>query len=168
MSWQRPELVLWIIGCAWMLIQQIRVRRLVSAAGLSLLGFLLVLGVATVIFGVAATQQSGRLSAAAVAVMASTLPVAVLAGWLRSRTVKVWRSGSTLLRQGGIATVGLWVAWVAAHAGLDLWANRLSHGVLGSSTLWLAMFVSLVTQLALLTRRSRALPRVPDRVPSIV
>lgn len=157
MSGRNVELVLWILGAAWMVIQQLRVRRLVSVGGLALLGFLMVLGVATVLFGVAATRQSGHITVAAVAVMAASVPVAVIAGWLRSFTVRLWWNGRTILRQGGIATVGLWLAWVVVHAGLDLAANHLSHGLLGTSTLWLAMFISLVTQLIVLRHRSRGL-----------
>lgn len=145
-----------LVIVALILRRQLRTRPVRQSADLRLLGLLGVLGVLALTFGVKSVTDSHPLSPATVILLAVALVVATAFGALRARTVRVWRDPAGLaLRKGTAATVALWLASLAAHIGLDVWIDHTTGvGLLGPSTLYAYMAVSVGTQDLAVRRRA--------------
>ncbi|MFF7726599.1 hypothetical protein [Streptomyces sp. NPDC008001] len=153
------SVVITLVVAALVIRRQLRTRPVRARSTVVLLGFLGVLGAAAAAFGVASVVKEHPLGAATVAVVAVSLAVAAGFGVLRARTVKVWRApGGEAMRQGTPATTALWLVSVAVHIGFDKWIDHTTGtGLLGPSTLWLYVTVTLVVQWLLVRRRAAAL-----------
>lgn len=95
-----------------------------------------------------------------IAVLVGSLVVAAGFGAIRAYTVRLWRDGGVLYRQGNVVTMALWLVAIGAHFGLDLLINHTASGSgLASSALILYIAVSLgVQQVVLLNRAARGVP----------
>lgn len=109
-----------------------------------------VLGVVGLV-SVLSDAKSHPLSAGQVAVLVALLLAdAVALGAVRAFTVRTWRDGEQVLRQGSWLTVGLWLVGVAVHEGA-LAAVRID-----SSSLLLYVGLTLGAQRLVLDARARS------------
>ena len=98
--------------------------------------------------------EAHPLSATDLAVLAILLAGdAVGLGAVRAYSVRLWRAGESVLRQGTWLTLGLWVVGAAMHAAVD----GLDH--LGSGSLLLYLGVTYGAQRLVLRRRVAELER---------
>ncbi len=126
---------------------------------LLLLGFLGLLGILAFVFGVASVVKYHPLGATTIALTAASLVVAAGFGAARARTVRVWREPEgRALRQGTVVTTVLWLVSLAVHIGMDRWIDHTTEvGLLGASTLYLYLAVTLAVQSLLVRRRAAAI-----------
>jgi hypothetical protein len=96
----------------------------------------------------------------AIAMMVVSLVVAAASGAARAYTIRLWREGGVLYRQGNLLTVLLWIVGVAVHFGGDA---LLDHGGadagLASTSILLYLAVSLGVQRVVVNTRAKALGR---------
>lgn len=137
------SIVLSVAVLAFILYRQLQVRRAAPRMVLPLV--LLVLGVAGL------EQGSTRLTAAKLGILIALLALdAVGLGALRAWTVKLWRDGQDMLRQGTWVTVVLWLVGLGIHLAVDAVAH-----IPGSSTLLYLGVTFLAQQLVLQLRINR-------------
>ncbi|MFF1646174.1 hypothetical protein [Streptomyces sp. NPDC058240] len=139
--------------------QQLRVRPVRRNVSLIVPVVLGVLGAALIALGIASVVKDHSLTALFVVLLVASLAVAGLFGAVRARTVRIWREPQAeVLRQGAMATTGLWVASVAVHTGLALWIDHAAGtGSLGAASLYAYLAIGLGTQNLLVRRRAVAL-----------
>lgn len=127
----------------YLLVRQRQVRVLQTRMVLPLV--LIVLG----LVNVSAAMKSRPLSSGQLAVLVALLAGdAIGLGAVRAVTVRLWRQGGVVYRQGTWLTVGLWVVGVAIHEGSLLAAH------MDSSSLVLYMGATLGAQMVVLTSRA--------------
>jgi hypothetical protein len=146
------SLVVGLAVLALVLSRQLMVRRLTESYRLSV-----ILGV------VGAAEFAGFLKGhpgdpgGIVAAVAGSLALAALFGVARAVTVRVWRQGGQLMRQGTWLTGVLWILAVAAHYGYDdLVAGHLigkNGSSVGNATVLLYLVISLTVQQFVLRAR---------------
>lgn len=128
----------------YLLYRQRQVRPLQSR-----LLFPLVLGVIGLV-GLLSDTKTHPLSSVQVVVLVALMLVdAIGLGAVRAFTVRLWRDGDRLLRQGSWLTVGLWLVGVAVHEG------TLAVAHIDSSSLLLYMGLTLGVQRIVLEGRGR-------------
>lgn len=134
-----------VLVLVFILFRQLQVRPVTSRVLLPVL--LIALGVASE----ASYSHLHPVSGPALAVLAGLLVLdAGVLGALRARTVRLWRDGGQVWRQGTWLTVALWLAGLAIHVAVD----QADH--LGSSSLLLYLGITyLVQRLVLLSRARR-------------
>jgi hypothetical protein len=144
-----------VVVVAWLLWRQRKVRRVWPRLTLRLAVVLGVIGLAELL------TYTGRHHPTAEAIGILVLSFAVGAaalGALRGLTVKLWRTGPVVLRQGTWFTIVLWVVSLALHVAFGGWLDSL-HGQSGlasaSLLLWLA--VTYGVQKAVVHRRAEGL-----------
>ncbi|SHE56944.1 hypothetical protein [Streptoalloteichus hindustanus] len=157
------NVAVWLVVTALVVLRQLRprpIRRKPAVVTSVLVG---ALGVAGTAFGVASVTKYHALSAGTVALVLLTFVVAVAFGAVRALSVRVSHDETgRALRQGTVATVVLWLASVGAHLGMGAWIDHTTHvGLLGTSTIYLYVALTLWTQSGVLRRRAR-----PRTVPS--
>ncbi|MET9416342.1 hypothetical protein ABZY03_19580 [Streptomyces klenkii] len=150
------SIVIGIAIVALVIRRQLRTRPVHGKDGPVLLGILGVLGVLALVFGVASVVKEHPLGGFTIALVAASFVVAAGFGVARARTVTVWRAPEgQLLRKGAPATTVLWLVSVAVHIGLDAWIDHTTGtGLLGASTLYLYLAVTLAVQDLLVRRRA--------------
>jgi hypothetical protein len=137
------SIVISVAVLAYILYRQVQVRR--AAPRMVLPVVLLVLGV------VGLEQGSSRPTAAKLGILVALLALdAVGLGALRAWTVKLWRDGHDVLRQGTWVTVVLWLVGLGIHEAVDVIAH-----IPGSSTLLYLGVTFLAQQLVLQLRINR-------------
>jgi hypothetical protein len=163
------SLIIGLAVLALVLYRQLAVRRLSESYRLSVI--LVIIG--AVQFGQFLKGHPGNPGGVTAAV-AGSLVLAAVFGVGRAVTVKVWRQGGVLLRQGTWITAVLWIVAVAAHYGYDdLVAGHITGkngSSVGNATILLYLVISLtVQQFVLLARvkRQEAAGEVPDEGPQI-
>jgi hypothetical protein len=153
MTTNLTSIVIGVVILLYVLVRQVQKRPVRESRGPRLMLILLVIGVIDL------GQYVGRhpFNGTAIAVLVGSLVVAAAFGALRAYTVRLWREGGVLFRQGNVLTMILWVVAIGAHFGLDLLIDRTGGGSgLASSALTLYIAVSLgVQQLVVLSRASR-------------
>ncbi|KQV09912.1 hypothetical protein ASE03_26280 [Kitasatospora sp. Root187] len=96
---------------------------------------------------------------AGVAFLAAGLAVSVAAGFLRGRTMPMWRDVSGRLhRRGNRLTLLLWLATIAVKLGLGALAEVAFGEPFNANALWLGLGITLGTQQVALTYYGRRLP----------
>ncbi|MEV5379899.1 MULTISPECIES: hypothetical protein [Streptomyces] len=150
------SIVIGIVIVALVIRRQLRTRPVHGKGGVVLLGILGLLGVLALVFGVASVVKEHPLGGATIALVAVCFLVAAGFGVVRARTVKVWRAPEgQLLRKGAPATTALWIVSIAVHVGLDKWIDHTTRtGLLGASTVYLYLAVTLAVQDFLVRRRA--------------
>jgi hypothetical protein len=76
---------------------------------------------------------------------------------VRALTVRLWRNGDLVLRQGTWVTMALWIVGVAIHALVGALAD------ISDSTLLLYMGITLGAQQLIVQARARQPERLPQR-----
>ncbi|MFE7120569.1 hypothetical protein ACFU99_34585 [Streptomyces sp. NPDC057654] len=151
-------IVIGLVIVALVIRGQLRTRPVHAKGPVIVLGVLGVLGIAACAFGVASVVKYHPLGAATIALTAASLAIAAGFGAARARTVRVWRAPEgQALRQGTVATMVLWLVSVAVHIGMDRWIDHTTGvGLLGFSTLYLCLAVTLAVQNLFVRRRAAA------------
>ncbi|MEU9619798.1 hypothetical protein [Streptomyces sp. NPDC048155] len=153
-------LVIALVIVGFVVRQQLRIRPVRRNVSL-IVPVLGVLGAALIALGIASVVKEHSLTALPVVLLEvlASLAVAGLFGAVRARTVRIWREPrGEVLRQGAVATTGLWVASVAVHTGLALWTDHAAGtGSLGAASLYAYLAIGLGTQNLLVRRRAVAL-----------
>ncbi|MFJ2268676.1 hypothetical protein ACIO8F_20230 [Streptomyces sp. NPDC087228] len=154
-------LVIALVNVGFVVRQQLRIRPVRRNVSLIVPAILGVLGAALIALGIASVVKEHSLTALPVVLLEvlASLAVAGLFGAVRARTVRIWREPrGEVLRQGAVATTGLWVASVAVHTGLALWTDHAAGtGSLGAASLYAYLAIGLGTQNLLVRRRAVAL-----------
>lgn len=143
----------------WRVVQQQRVRPLRDLRRRKWFWLLCALALSSVLAGLATTPASARLGATAA--VTGICAIALGAGALRGRTIRVWRSApGQVMRQGSAITTVAWLSWCAVHLGLDRGLGLLvADPALSATTLYAGLAMSLAAQAAVLARRAtHALP----------
>ncbi|MEV4926481.1 hypothetical protein [Streptomyces roseoverticillatus] len=150
------SIVIGIVIVALVIRRQLRTRPVHGKGGVALLGFLGLMGVLAFTFGVASVVKEHPLGGLTIALLAVCFLVAAGFGVVRARTVEVWRApGGELLRKGTPVTTALWLVSLAVHIGLDKWIDHSTGtGLLGASTVYLYLAVTLTVQDVLVRRRA--------------
>ncbi|MFJ2767894.1 hypothetical protein [Streptomyces sp. NPDC087300] len=153
------SIVIGIVIVALVIRRQLRTRPVRGKGGLVLLGVLGALGIVALAFGVASVVEEHPLGAATIALVVASFVVAGGFGLVRARTVKVWCAAEgEVLRKGTPATTALWLVSLVVHVGLDAWIDHTTRvGLLGPSTLYLYLAVTLTVQNLLVRRRAATL-----------
>jgi len=114
-----------------------------------------VLGVAAMAFGVASVVKAHPVPTTAWVLVTATFILAILFGWLRATTVRVWRrDDGVAMRRGTGWTTLLWLVSIAVHIGIGLGIDALDRGgLLGDATLYLYISLTLGAQLFALRAR---------------
>lgn len=139
------SLVVTVLVLAYVLYQQLQVRPVTGRILLPII--LIVLGGSSV----ASYSHQHPLSHSAVAALAGVLILdAGALGALRACTVRLWRDGGRVMRQGTWFTIALWLAGLAIHIAVD----QTVH--LASSSLLLYLGITYLIQRLVLLSRARA------------
>jgi hypothetical protein len=140
------DIVVSLAVLAFILYRQRQVRR--AAPTMVLPVVLIVLG----LVGVASLSKgSNKITSAEIGILIALLALdAVGLGAVRALTVRLWRDGEAVLRQGTWLTVGLWLVGIVIHEAVDL----LAHIPSTSLILYLGLTL-LAQQLVLQARVSR-------------
>lgn len=94
----------------------------------------------------------------AIAMTAASIVIAAVLGVVRAYTVRLWREGGTLWRQGTVLTLVLWVLSIGVHFGADfLIGGGPSQGLTNTSLL---LYIAVTFGLQQLIVQSRA-ARIP-------
>jgi hypothetical protein len=132
-------LVIDVLVVVWILYRQRKVRRVWPRVNLRIAGILAVIGLVELV------SYTGRhhVSATVVGVLVLSFVLGAIGlGAVRAATVRIWRVGDAVLRQGTWLTIGLWLFSLALHYGAQAWINAL-HGprglVTASLLLWLGI-----------------------------
>lgn len=144
-----------VVIVALLLYRQRMVRRVWPRLSLRLAGVLGVIGLVELL----GYTGSHHLSGEVIGVLALSFVVgAVALGALRAATVRIWRSGGAVLRQGTWLTIALWLLSLALHYGAEGWIDAL-HGPGGivSASLLLWLGVTYGVQNAVVHRRAESL-----------
>lgn len=141
-----------LLVLAWLLYRQRQVRVFRPSFGVSLI--LIVAGI-----GVLGGGGANGLGSTGRDVVLGALLVGDAAGLgaVRALTVRLWRSGQGVVRQGSWWTMGLWVVGFGIHALVDAIAG------ISESTLLLYLGVTLAAQQLVLQARVTDPSRLPDR-----
>ncbi|KOG87666.1 hypothetical protein [Streptomyces varsoviensis] len=152
-------IVIGLVIVALLIRGQLRTRPVHGNGPLLLLGFLGLLGLLAFVFGVASVVKYHPLGAATIALTAASLAIAAGFGAARARTMRVWQGPEgQALRRGTAVTTALWLVSLAVHIGMDRWIDHTTGvGLLGASTLYLYLAVTLAVQSLLVRRRAAAL-----------
>ncbi|MFJ4574443.1 hypothetical protein ACIP4W_23995 [Streptomyces sp. NPDC088846] len=153
-------LVIALVNVGFVVRQQLRIRPVRRNVSLIVPVILGVLGAALIALGIASVVKEHSLTALPVVLLEvlASLAVAGLFGAVRARTVRWREPRGEVLRQGAVATTGLWVASVAVHTGLALWTDHAAGtGSLGAASLYAYLAIGLGTQNLLVRRRAVAL-----------
>lgn len=139
--------------------RQLRARPMRKSAPLILLGVLTVLGVAAMAFGVKSVTTQHPLSTTTLALVCLSFVVAAAFGVVRALTMQVWRDpAGEALCKGTAITVVLWLVSMVVHFGMDAWIDHSAKaGVLGFSTIYLYLAITLGIQATMVRRRAAAL-----------
>jgi GAF domain-containing protein len=140
------SVVVTLVVLGYILWNQLQVRIVRSSMLLPVV--LLLLGAANL------TQYTARhpFSSSDIAILAaSLLLLAIGLGAARAYTVRLWRDGDKIFRQGSYVTVLLWLVGTALHIGVE----SLAHGAATTDLLYLGL--TLVTQRMVLSVRASRL-----------
>lgn len=119
---------------------------------------LAVLAIMAIVPGLSELQPFGSQALATLALSVMTLALAIGAAWFRGSTVRVWREGSQIMRQGSTVTVIAWILWVVVHFLLDLWISHVSPSEqLATGVMYAGLAVSLAAQGMNIHNRANAL-----------
>jgi hypothetical protein len=121
-------LVLDLLILAWLLYRQLTVRPLADgrfAAILAGLGLLALISYA----------QHHALATGVLAYLAASLVFSVVLGVVRAATVRIWRQGGQLVRQGTWLTALLWLVSIGGHIAAGLLQHGSAAAAAGASTL---------------------------------
>jgi hypothetical protein len=135
----------------WFLYRQLQVRR--AATSLAIPAVLIVVGVVTLTGGGPTGLGSARNVLILIALLAGD---AIGLGAVRALTLRLWRSGDTIMRQGTWLTAGLWLAGAAVHYGVDAVAG------ISESTVLIYLGVTLIAQRLVLQMRARDPAQLPQ------
>ncbi|MCX4885096.1 hypothetical protein [Streptomyces sp. NBC_00847] len=103
-----------------------------------------------------------RTTAAGIAFLVAGLVVSALAGFLRGRTMPMWREADgRLFRKGGRETLLLWIATIVAKLVLGAVAEAAFGEPFNGTALWLGLGVTLGVQQLVMTYHGRRVP-VPE------
>ena len=144
-----------VVVVAWLLWRQLKVRRVWPRLTLRLSAILCVIGLVELLSFAGSHHVSGE----AVGVLTFSFVVgAVALGALRALTVKIWRAGPVVLRQGTWLTMALWAVSLALHFSAAAWIDSI-HGQGGvvSASLLLWLGITYGVQNAVVHRRAEGL-----------
>jgi hypothetical protein len=150
------NIVIGVAVVAWLIVRQLQVRPLKERKPYRIALVLGVIGVVEI-----SNYLGGRqLPPAGYLIMALSLVVAALFGFLRARVTAVWRQDDgVLVRQGNAVAAVLWVVGVALHLGIDLVLRSAvpKFDQLGSVSLLLYLAVTISVQRWVLTNKAAGL-----------
>lgn len=136
------------------LTRQVQKRSIKEDSRPTLLLILVVLGVIDLVRFVSAHPANGT----AVAMIVASLVLAAGFGALRAYTVRLWREGGVLYRQGTVVTVLLWLVAIGVHFGADVLIDGTGAAKgLASAALLLYLAVTLGVQRFVVGTRVRAM-----------
>jgi len=143
-----------LAALVFVLYRQLQVRRLSSRYTVPVI--LVLLGV----ISLTSPGPTGLGSASGVLILAGLLLIdAAGLGALRAWTVRLWRTGDAVFRQGTRLTAALWLLGVVIHAAVDGLAG------ISDSTLLLYLGVSYGVQQLVLQARAQQPAGLPQRPP---
>ena len=146
------SIVISLAVLAFLMYRQLQVRPVRTTFALPVV--LIIVGVASLSGG----GPNGLGSAGRVAILVALLVGdAAGLGAVRALTVRLWRNGDVVLRQGTWVTMALWIVGVAIHALVGALAN------ISDSTLLLYMGITLGAQQLVVQARARQPERLPQR-----
>lgn len=91
-----------------------------------------------------------------VAMLLASLVAAAAFGWVRAYTVRLWREGGVLYRQGNWLTVLLWLVAIGVHFGADVLIDHSGSAKgLSSAAITLYIAVSFGVQRLIVNARTR-------------
>lgn len=141
---------------AWLIVRQLQVRPVKERKPYQIAWILGVIGAVEI-----SNYLGGRpLPPVAYVIMAVSLLVAALFGYLRARVTSVWRQDDgVLVRQGNAVAAVLWVVGIGLHLGIDLVLRAAvpSLAQLGSVSLLLYLAVTIAAQRWVLTEKAARL-----------
>lgn len=157
------NIVVAVAVLAWAIVRQFQSRPVGS---LQVRAFL-VLGVIGV-WQLAQLAGSRGLTPVEAATLALSIGLAAVFGWLRGRAASVWMQNGVAYRRGGWSAVGLWIAALAVHVGVEVLGSAL-EGLRGpspasSASIMLYIAVTLGIQTLVVTRRAAAIAGAAEPV----
>lgn len=145
------DIVISLAVLALILYRQLQVRR--ASPTLLLPAALIVIGLAEL---ATLSKGSSKLTSGEIGILIALLVLdAAGLGVLRAWTVRLWRDGEGVLRQGTWITVGLWLVGIVIHEVVDLVAH------IPSSSLLLYLGVTLLAQQLVLQARVNRMAQQP-------
>jgi hypothetical protein len=91
-----------------------------------------------------------------IAMLVGSLVLGAVFGVIRAYTMRLWREGDTLYRQGNALTVVLWLVAIGAHFGLDYLIGRTGQGAEGLADTALMLYLAISLGAQRLVTNSRA------------
>lgn len=150
--------LLGLVGLAWILWRQTQVREVRSDRNPRVLLVLAAAG----LWQVGSFLDEHAVRPAAIALLAGSLVVSAAFGLLRGRVHPVWREADgRVLRRGNALTVALWIAAVAAHLGIDVYARHVDSAAAGLATASLVLYLVVSLGVQALVVRERAAHLAP-------
>jgi len=153
------NVVLGVLVLVWILSRQVQ-KRPVTSSSVRLPAILAAVGLYETTSFVRDAAPSSGVPVGAVALLVLGVVVGGALAAVRGYQVRVWRDADgTVVRQGTAATVLLWLAAIAAHLGIDVAIDHVSHQLsgLGSASLVLYLGVVLGIQSLVVQRRAQLL-----------
>lgn len=118
---------------------------------------LIVLGVVGIV-DLGSFVKANPVNATGIAMLAASLVAAAVFGVARAYTVRLWRDGGVLYRQGNWLTVVLWLVAIGVHFGADVLVDHSGSAKgLASAAITLYIAVSFGVQRLVVGSRARSL-----------
>jgi len=154
------NVVLGVLVLAWILSRQVQ-KRPVRASSLRVPVILAAVGLYEATSFVKDAAPASGVPASVLALLVLGVVVGGALAAVRGVQMRVWRDADgTVVRQGTGLTVLLWLVAIAAHLGIDVLIDHVSHELsgLGSASLLLYLGVVLAIQGLVVQRRAQLLP----------
>jgi hypothetical protein len=149
------EIVVAVAVVLWILVRQVQKRSVKEDSRPIAYLVMAVIGVVEV----ANFVKAHPVSSEAVVLTVASLAIAAVFGIIRAYTVRLWREGGQLFRQGNAVTIVLWIVGIAIHFGGDTLIDGSAKG-LSTTTILLYLAISLGVQQMVVRARAGQLNRV--------
>ncbi len=150
------NVVLGVLVLAWILSRQVQ-KRPVTTSSLRVPVILAAVGLYETTSFVRDAAPSSGVPVGAVALLVLGVVVGGALAAVRGCQMRVWRDADgTVVRQGSAVTVLLWLLAIAAHLGIDVAIDRVSHPLAGLGSASLVLYLGVVLGIQSLVEQHRA------------
>jgi len=150
------NVVLGVLVLGWILSRQVQ-KRPVTMSSLRVPVILAAVGLYETTSFVRDAAPSSAVPVGAVALLVLGVVVGGALAALRGYQVRVWRDADgTVVRQGSGLTVLLWLVAIAAHLGVDVLIDHVSHPLAGLGSASLVLYLGVVLGIQSLVVQHRA------------